>query len=133
MRIFSDLCRAVFFGTVVAGFSVASVAAPALAADRVAQAETQYSDEQLQAFAKSVVEVQQVNQALAEQVDGATDPAEMEAVQQQAYSDMEGIIASNGLSVEEYNEMSAATQSDEEVRQKVTQYITEMDTGSGSM
>jgi len=120
------------------GFSAAAIATPALAADRLAQAApgqeqaqpSQYSDEDLQAFAKSVVEVQQINQQLDAQAANVTDAAEMESIQQQSYRDMEAAITDNGLTVQDYNQISALTQSDEEMRQKVTAYISAMDSGA---
>ncbi|MBX3494450.1 MAG: DUF4168 domain-containing protein [Parvibaculum sp.] len=138
MRKILGLSRGAVLGAIVVGFSAAAVATPALATDRLAQAApgqqqaepSQYSDEDLQAFAKSVVEVQQINQQLDVQAVDVTDAAELESIQQQSYRDMEAAITGNGLTVQDYNQISALTQSDEEMRQKVTAYISAMDSGA---
>lgn len=137
MRKMSGFGRNAVLAVIVTGVSVGAAAAPALATDRLAQAApgqeqvqpSQYSDQELQAFAKSVVEVQQTNQKLASEMQATTDAAERDAMQQQSYSDMEAIIASNGLSIDEYNEIASVAQTDDTVRQKVTQYINQFQSG----
>ncbi|ABS64770.1 conserved hypothetical protein [Parvibaculum lavamentivorans DS-1] len=135
MRKKPGTARTTVLGAVILGLSATMAAAPAVAMDRMAQAQPQegaFSDQQLQAYAKSVIEVQQINMSMEQEMQAAQDPADKEAVQKQAYTDLEAVIASNGLSVEEYNAITAQAQSDEATREKVTAYLQQMQ-GGGNM
>lgn len=125
--------RAAVLGALILGFSAAAAAAPAVAMDKMAQAEqgAAYTDEQLQAYAKSVMEVQQINMSMEREMQATQDPSEKEAVQRQAYTELEETIASNGLTVEEYNAITAQAQGDQAMREKVTNYLQQMQTDGG--
>lgn len=113
-------------GALILGVSTATAAVPAMAADRIAQAgqpSQNFSDEQLKSYANAAVQVQQVNQSMDQARQSGSDPEEMQQMQQQAYADLERIIQSNGLTVEEYNAIGQMAQTDAETRDKVMTYF----------
>ncbi|MEP2828151.1 DUF4168 domain-containing protein [Parvibaculum sp.] len=129
MRKKESNAHSTILGAVMLGFSFVAVAAPAMAGDRVAQAGQpagSFSDEQLQAYANAAIQVQQINRAMEQASQNKSDPDEMQRMQQQAYADLERVIKSNGLTIEEYNAIGQAARTDEEVRNKVTAYFEQM-------
>ena len=116
-------------GAVMLGTSSIAATAPAIAADRVAQAgqpSGDFSDEQLQAYARAAVQVQQINQAMEQAQQNSSDPGQAQEMQKQAYSDLERVIKSNGLTIDEYNAIGQKAQTDAETREKVTNYFRQM-------
>jgi len=116
MRNQKSKARIAILSAVVLGVSSTATVAPSFAADRLAQAtqaQGDFSDEQLQAYARAAMQVQQINMAMEQATQNTSDPDQMRNVQQQAYADLERAIKSNGLTVEEYNAIGQKAQTEE--------------------
>ena len=129
MRNQKSKARIAILSAVVLGVSSTATVAPSFAADRLAQgtqAQGDFSDEQLQAYARAAMQVQQINMAMEQATQNTSDPDQMRNVQQQAYADLERAIKSNGLTVEEYNAIGQKAQTDKQTRDTVTEYFQQM-------
>jgi len=79
------------------------------------------SQEQIQAFAAAMVEVQQLGQEWTQKMQQTEDQEELSQMQQQAQEEMMGAIEDQGMTVEEYNEIATAAQQDQELAQQIQQ------------
>lgn len=93
------------------------------APNQAAAQQGNYSDQQLQAFAKAVLEVSKVAQAYQPKLAKATQPEQAQKVQMEANTEMVKVVQQQGLQPEQYNQMHQAVQQDEAMLQKVQSYI----------
>ncbi len=105
------------------------LAAPAAAQDQPAQqlpapAEN-ISDEQLEQFAAAALAVNQLGREYASRLQSAEDEARAEAIRVEAQEKMVEAVQDEGLTVEEYNAIYAAAESDEEVNAAIQSLLQE--------
>lgn len=82
-----------------------------------------YTEAQLQAFAKATLDVQKIAIAYKDQIETSRNAAEQEALQEKQMTEMIGAVEAVGLEVEQYNSIQLAYAQDEEVRARVDGYI----------
>lgn len=87
------------------------------------QQQPSFSDAELQTFAEAAMEVQQINQEYQPQMQQAQTPEEQQSIREEATEKMVEIIEQKGLSVEQYNEIASAAQSDPETAEKINSYL----------
>lgn len=83
------------------------------------------AEEDLQRFAMAAIQVQQINQIYAPQVQEAQSPEQQEQIRQQANEAAAQAVQEAGLSIEEYNDISRLATQNPQVAEKVTSYIEE--------
>ena len=86
---------------------------------------TGFSDESLQSFAVAAVQVMEINASAQRSMIGAESADEQQQVQAEASEQMVLAIESQGLTVEQYNEIATAAQADPEVANQIQRYIGE--------
>ena len=91
-------------------------AAPAMQASDI-------SDKKLEKFADSLGEIMEIRQDFTAKLEKTGDPAEAQQLQQQANDKMMKTVEQNDLSIEEYNAINQAVQSDPKLRDKVISMI----------
>lgn len=122
----------------LAGLSTLTIAAGAAFAPAVAQdqapapqmeapaATPDLNDEKLQSFAVAFLEVTKVTQSYQPQIEAAASDEDREQLQQQASQEMvEAVNGADGITVDEYNMIIQAAQTDPELAQKINTHITE--------
>lgn len=72
-----------------------------------------FSRSQLEAYAGAVVKIQEIDRAWQPRIDQAQNEQEAEILTTQATDEMVGEIQARGLSVQEYNAITKAAESDE--------------------
>lgn len=82
-----------------------------------------FSDEQLESFAAAVVEVRNVNQEWQQRIQQTQDPQQERQLREEATQKMAEAIEDEGLTVQEYNQITQAARQNPEVYDKVTEYI----------
>lgn len=112
----------------LAGFMATGTAAPALAQAEAPPQEApapaaQISEEHLKTFANATREVNRIADKARTQLQEPGPPDKAQAVQQQAQAEMVEAVKKNGLSVEQYNQIAMAAQSDPKLREKVLQHM----------
>lgn len=83
---------------------------------------TNFSEDELQAFAVATLEVEKVQAKWQPQLANAETAEENAAIRQQAIQEMTEVIQGEGLSVDQYNGMHAAVQQNPAVLEKVREY-----------
>lgn len=109
--------------------------APAEAPAATPEAAT-FTDAELQSFVEAASEIAEIREEFAAQIQGATDGEEVKSLQEQALNEMRSAIdATDGIDVEQYNAIGAASQSDAEVNERLTammqQHMQQQDNGEG--
>jgi hypothetical protein len=103
-----------------------AAAIPPVERPQLAQAEISgFSEAQLESYAAAVLQVQEVDRTWRPRIDQAGTEAEAEELTVQATDEMIGAIESEGLSVEEYNAITLAAQSDERLYEHILALLTE--------
>lgn len=96
------------------------------------QAETQlgqatggqaFSDDQLRAYALAALEVQAINESYQPRVQAAQDQGQMDQLRTEAETEMVEAVQDQGLSVDEYNQITQAAQADGELRGTIMQHM----------
>lgn len=87
------------------------------------QQQPSFSDAELQTFAEAAMEIQQINQEYQPQMQQAQTPEEQQSIRDEATEKMVEAIEEKGLSVEQYNEIASAAQSDPETAEKINSYL----------
>ncbi|MEN9062227.1 DUF4168 domain-containing protein [Ponticoccus litoralis] len=113
----------------------APAAAPAQAPAATPEA-VDFSDAELQSFVEAASEIAEIRQEFAAQIQGAQDGETVKELQEQALTEMRAAIdATDGIDVEQYNAIGAASQSDSEVNERLTammqQHMQKQDNGEG--
>lgn len=92
---------------------------PALA---IAQPPT---DEDLQTFVTVYTGMEEVRAALARELDAAATQEQAQAIRDGATARMEAVIVDQGWTIERYNEVAAAINTDEDLRARVLDLLQE--------
>jgi hypothetical protein len=114
--------------------AVAAVAAAALAAGlslpAFAQSEAPQatqsaapSDEDLQSYAAAATEIQTIVQQWQPQIEGAETPEEANELGTQAQVQIVEAVEAEGLSVEEYNQITQLAQADPDLQARIMSYM----------
>ncbi|MFO8003146.1 DUF4168 domain-containing protein [Thioalkalivibrio sp.] len=77
------------------------------------------TDETVDTFVDAFVAVQEIREDFTERLQSASDESEAQAMQQEAQEKMMQAVEASGMSVQEYNEVAIALQSDPELMQQV--------------
>ena len=85
----------------------------------MAQSEQGFSDEKLSKYAQARSEIQAVSKSYRSKMQEAEDQKAAQEMRKEMQDEMMTAVKDNGLSVEEYNEITKAVRQDEELRQKV--------------
>jgi hypothetical protein len=113
----------ILLGAAAAVVPVSAVAEPAL---QLAQAETQYSEQELRSYASAVAGIRQIEMAANQQLNAAAgDPQASQQIQQQAQQEMVAAVQDAGLTVEEYNAITQATTANTDLATTLEGYIAE--------
>lgn len=107
------------------------MAAPAIHAEnitgtpqQVAQAaQTEFGDQQLQQYAEAVTQIRELNVEWQQRIQKTEDPGEAQEMRQAANEEMIGAIRDEGLTLEEYNQITTAATNDPELRNQIAQYL----------
>lgn len=83
------------------------------------QAAANVDEASLNKFKHAYAEVNSVRASFAGKLEDVEDPQEAQKLQQQAQEYMVSAVEDSGLSVKEYNQISAAIQQNPELRQKI--------------
>jgi len=103
-----------------AAVPVASTSAPS-AAD--ATASQNVSDEKLQKFVASAQQVAVMSQQYSQQLQGTSDQAAQQQLMQQANQKMVQTVQANGLSVQEFNDLSEAVDRDPALQERAQRML----------
>lgn len=106
-------------------------AAPAPQVEEPAAQAPAVDDAKLKSFAVAFLEVAKVNQAYQPQIQAAPNAQDQQRLQQEAGQKMiEAVNASEDITVDEYNEIIQAAQTDPDLAQRINGHITEAASGS---
>lgn len=83
------------------------------------------SEEQIEAFVQAYVRLSEVREEYTARVQAAEDQEEARQLQQEANEAMTTAIEETGLSVEEYQQVALAINADAELRDRVTEMLSE--------
>lgn len=83
------------------------------------------SDANIQLFAKAQGEIMQLEQKFASQFAQATEPAEQQAIMEQANEEMMAVIEGLGMELNFFNQMALQIQSDPQLQEKLNQALQE--------
>lgn len=104
----------------------AQEAAPAPQVETPAAQAPALDDAKLQSFAVAFLEVAKVSQTYQPQIEAAGSTEDQQRLQQEATEKMvEAVNASEGITVEEYNTIIQAAQTDPELAQRINTHITQ--------
>jgi hypothetical protein len=104
------------FGGALAG----PVATPAAQAQEAGD----FSDEKLQSFAVAAIKLSQIRSQYQSQMQSMESDEERQQLQQQTNQRMaQAVKQTDGISIEEYNEIATASRADESLAEKVNDYI----------
>lgn len=81
------------------------------------------TDQELGAFAKAYVEIQEIRLKYEPRLKEVQDPKEIERIQRETDSKAEEAVEQQGLSVESYSRIFAAANGDGELRQRILRLI----------
>ena len=87
-----------------------------------AGAQESYSEEDLQAFARASLQIEEIQQEWQPRVADASSKSEADELRQQAMDQMVRAVRDEGLGVETYNGIYQVVQADPEVAEKVKDY-----------
>ena len=116
----AGLLGAVTFGASAQAQTAPAAEAPAPAA--AAPAAGGFTDAELKAFGAAMTEIQKINNEYSPKLTEADGPTKA-TVQKEMIGKMGAAVQASGLSPEKYNQMSAAVQKDNALRQRLTQVL----------
>ncbi|MEO3434364.1 DUF4168 domain-containing protein [Inquilinus sp. CAU 1745] len=90
-----------------------------------------FDEATLQSYVDASVKLQDIGQEWEGRMAEAGTPEEMTDLQAQAEAEMVSAVEAEGLSAEQYNEITRAAQEDPDLYQQLTQMITEADQQGG--
>ena len=91
--------------------------------EQAPSAAPQVTNEQLETFAVAALEVHKINQNYQPMIDQAESQEEQKSLYDKATQEMTEVIRDKGMSVEQYNQMTAAVQSNPELSKQIEGYI----------
>lgn len=114
----AGLLGAVTFSASAQAQTAPAAEAPAAAAPAAGG----FTDAELKSFGAAMTEVQKINGEYSPKLAGADGPTKA-TVQKEMIGKMGAAVQASGLSPEKYNQMSAAVQQDNALRQRLTQVL----------
>ena len=114
----AGLLGAVTFGASAQAQTAPAAEAPAAAAPAAGG----FTDAELKSFGAAMTEIQKINSEYSPKLAGADGPTKA-TVQKEMIGKMGAAVQASGLSPEKYNQMSAAVQKDNALRQRLTQVL----------
>ncbi|MGK2741510.1 DUF4168 domain-containing protein [Tepidicaulis sp. LMO-SS28] len=84
-----------------------------------------FSDEKLESYAEAVVGIQEVNQKWQTEMNAAQSQEEADKIREQSFTEMEKVVQDKGLTVQEYNDITVAAQSNPDLNQEILAMINE--------
>lgn len=81
------------------------------------------SDQDLRAYANATEEIQRINQEFSQQLAQADSTEQEQSIRQGAQVEMVEAIEGEGLSVQDYNQIVQAAQTDPEVASRIQEYM----------
>jgi len=81
------------------------------------------SDAQLDQFVAAQESIVGIQEDFSQRLEGVDDPEEAYELQVEANEEMTAAVEDSGLSVEEYNEIAMAIQTDEELRDRLSEKV----------
>lgn len=104
----------------------AVLAMPAAAQQSETQQQVSFSDEKLRSFATAAVKLSQIRSEYQAQMGNAENDQQRQQLTQQTNQKMaQAVQQTDGISVEEYNQIAQASRSNPEVAEKVETYMKE--------
>ncbi len=94
-----------------------------------AMAQQQFSDQQLDAFAETVVAVNPLIMDWNQKIQSAQSEQEKQQLAEQARTQVVSVIEDGGLSIETYNQIAQAAQNDPDLRQDIQERLPESPQG----
>lgn len=80
-----------------------------------------FSQEEISAFARAQAQVMEIEQEFSAQFAEAGDPAEQQAIMEEANEKMLDVIEQEGLSIEVFNQIATQAQTDSELQQQLNE------------
>ena len=108
----------------VAGFLILPVAKQVQAQESL-KPQLSVSENQLKSFAKVYVEVEKIRQVYVPRLKEAKNPEEGKEIENEAVSKMQGALTKEGLTQESYGQIFEIARADEDLRQKIIDFINE--------
>jgi len=97
---------------------------PAATPAAQAQEAADFGDEKLRSFAQAAVKLTQIRSEYRAQMGSAETDQQRQQLQQQTNQRMaQAVEATDGITIEEYNQIATASRSDEQLAEKVNEYI----------
>lgn len=81
------------------------------------------SEDQLKSYAVAAAEVQRISAKVQPRIQAAGTEAQKRQIQQQALDQMAQAVRKEGMSVQEYNEITQQVQTDPQLSQRVQNYL----------
>lgn len=103
----------------------AAVMAEPAAAPQAAPAQ-EYSDAEVQQFTQAYVQVEQIGQELNDALSEVQDPEQAREIQQEGYEKMHAAVQETGLAPETYNGIASSINTDEELRSRVVELLSQL-------
>lgn len=101
-----------------------ALAGPAATPAAQAQEAGDFSDAKLQSFAEAAIKLSQIRSEYQSQMQSMETDQERQQLQQQTNQRMaQTVQQTEGINIEEYNEIATASRADEGLAEKVNQYI----------
>jgi hypothetical protein len=115
------------FGAIAFALALALPAGMALAqqsaADPPAARAMQFSDQQLQSFAKAALQVRRIAQRAEASLQGTKTASARQAVVASAEKEQVRAVKASGLTLDQYNAISMAARQNPNMRMKIGQYV----------
>lgn len=108
----------------VAGFLILPFAKQVQAQESL-KPQLSVSENQLRSFAKVYVEVEKIRQVYEPRMKEAKNPEEGKVIENEAVSKMQGALTKEGLTQESYGQIFEIARADEDLRQKIINFINE--------
>lgn len=108
-----------------AGNSEATRSSGQLVAQSTEQQNVEFGDEKLAAFVDARESVVEVSQQWEERLNNAESQEKLNSLQQEAQQEMVEAVREEGLTVNEYNTIVDATQTDPELKERLTEMMTQ--------
>jgi hypothetical protein len=108
----------------VAGFLILPCAKQVQAQESL-KPQLSVSESQLRSFAKVYVEVEKIRQVYEPRLKEAKNPEESKQIENEAVSKMQGALTKEGLTQESYGQIFEIARADEDLRQKILNFIDE--------
>jgi|SRR5699024_6921773 len=106
---------------IVPAFAQSQAGQQSQAPSATQQQQQDFSSDQLQSFVDASSSINDIRQSASQELQQAGDEQDREQIRKQAQSDMINAIKDAGLTLEEYNEIGRAAQSNPELAQKLRQ------------